>query len=114
VHVQITETGLIHTPHLEWKKDFVLILTLGSSSEEEAKPVIDLFQFIVKILGPENRLHIIVANRLGVVKQVVKSTEELKDLYSKLALPVHLAENDFERNQNILNECFELGKILSV
>jgi multimeric flavodoxin WrbA len=47
VHVQITETGLIHTPHTEWKKDFVLLLTLGSSSDSDAQPVIDLFRFMV-------------------------------------------------------------------
>lgn len=112
VHVQITEIGLIHTPHLEWKKDFVLILTLGSSSEEDAQPVIDLFRFMVKILGSENKLHIIIATRLGVVKQVAKTTVELKELYPKLGLSELLAEEDFEKNQAKLKECFDLGEKL--
>ncbi len=110
VHVQITETGLIHTPHSEWKKDFVLLLTLGSSSDSDAQPVIDLFRFMVNILGAGNKLHIITATRLGVVRQVTKTTGELTELYLKLGLPVSLAKKDFEKNRNILEECFELGK----
>lgn len=42
VHVQITESGLKHTPHVEWEKDFVLLLSLGSSSDLDAQPVIEL------------------------------------------------------------------------
>lgn len=114
VHVQITETGLKHTPHIEWNKDFVLLLSLGSSSDEDARPVIELFEYMVKILGPKNRLHIITATRLGVTKQVVKSKDELSQLYPKLGLSESLIEKDFLQNQNILNRCFELGKKLSV
>ena len=49
VHVQITESGLKHTPHLEWDKDFVLLMSLGSSSDADAKPVIELFKYILKL-----------------------------------------------------------------
>ncbi len=113
VHVQITETGLKHTPHAEWKKDFVLILTLGSSSEEDAQPVIELFHYMVNIMGPKNRLHVITATRLGVIKQVVKTKEELAELYPKLGLREALAKEDYEKNQKILQQCFYLGKQLS-
>ncbi len=113
VHVQITETGLKHTPHSEWEKDFVLILTLGSSNKEDAQPVIELFRYMVNIMGPKNRLHVLTATRLGVIKQVVKTKEELVELYPKLGLPKELAEADYEKNQKILQQCFDLGKQLS-
>ncbi len=113
VHVQITEAGLKHTPHVEWNKDFVLLLSLGSSSNEDAQPVIELFRYMVEILGPKNRLHIITATRLGVTKQVVKTEDELTALYPKLGLPDNLAEGDFLKNRQTLTECFELGEKLS-
>lgn len=113
VHVQITETGLLHKPHHPWNKDFVLLLTLGSSSSADAQPVIELFKYMVEILGPENRLHIIIGNRLGVVKQIVKSKDELAVLYPKLGLRKELVEQDAERNKEILKNCFELGEKLS-
>lgn len=114
VHVQITEAGLKHTPHTEWTKDFVLLLSLGSSNTEDAQPVIELFKYMVTMLGANNRLHIITGTRLGVTKQVVKTRDDLTELYPKLGLPVSLVEGDFDKNQKILQECFELGKTLSL
>lgn len=113
VHVQITETGLKHTPHTLWKKDFVLLLTLGSSSNEDAQPVIELVKYMVEILGPENRLHVITATRLGVVNQVIKTESELELLYPKLGLPAHLITTDIQKNKKIIENCFNLGKELS-
>ena len=109
IHVQITETGLQHTPWHTWNKDFVLILSLGSSDPVDADPVIDLFRFITSILGKNNRLHIITATRLAVVKQVIKSEEELRELYGKMRLSPDLASEDFLRNQELLEECRKLG-----
>lgn len=113
VHIQITETGLIHTPWHEWNKDIVLLLCMGSSDVSDARPVIDLFEFIKSILGPTNRLHIITATRLAVIKQVIKTEEDLRELYPKLNLPGKLAKEDFRKNQEVLKQCFELGKSLS-
>ncbi len=113
VHVQITETGLIHTPVKEWNKDFVLLLSMGSSDDSDANPVIDLFEYMKKVLGEKNRLHVIKGTRLAVIKQVQKSKEELKELYPKLMLGEHLAEMDFKNNQETLKQCFVLGKSLS-
>jgi multimeric flavodoxin WrbA len=113
VHVQITEAGLKHTPHQKWEKDFVLLLSLGSSSDSDAQPVIELFNYLVEILGPKNKLHIVIATRLGVVSQVVKSKEELAGLYPKLGLSDSLVEDDFEKNRTILKQCFDLGLKLS-
>jgi FMN-dependent NADH-azoreductase len=113
VHVQITETGLIHTPWNNWNKDFVLLLSLGSSDDSDAQPVIDLLEYMKEVLGDNNKLHVIKATRLAVIKQVLKSEEELKELYPKLMLDENLAKADFKMNQNILKKCFDLGKKLS-
>jgi multimeric flavodoxin WrbA len=109
VKVTITETGLLHTPHTVWKKDFVLLLTMGSSSTDDAAPVIDLFKYISSILGVENKLHIITANRLAVVNQLLKTEEELTRLYEKMQLPVQLAIEDSIKNKKLLDEVTHLG-----
>ncbi len=113
IHVAITETGLAHTPWVTWKKSFVLILSMGSSDDADAAPVVDLFRFMTSILGSGNELYTIKATRLAVTQQVTKSREELDQLYRKMQLPYHLAEKDFLRNQELLRQCESLGKKLS-
>ena len=113
IHVQITETGLKHTPHHTWKKDFVLLLSMGSSDNTDAEPVIDLFGFMTEMLGDGNALHVIEATRLAVVNQVLKNEQELKALYSKLLIPGYLAEADHLKNIQTLEDCYRLGHSLS-
>ena len=113
IHVQITETGLNHTPWQEWNKDFVLILSMGSSDATDADPVIDLFKFMTSILGAGNRLHVITATRLAVIRQVIRNEDELSDLYQKLKLNPQLASVDFQRNKELLKECWKLGAKIS-
>lgn len=113
IHVAVTETGLAHTPWTEWKKSFVLILSMGSSDDRDAAPVEDLFRFMTSILGPGNRLHTLKATRLAVTKQVVRSREELAQLYEKMQLPALLADKDYERNRELLRQCEALGERLS-
>jgi len=112
IHVQITESGLKHTPWHAWNKDFVLILPMGSSDPGDAGPVIDLFRFMTSILGENNRLHVITATRLAVIKQIVKSEEELRTLYGKMNLPDRLITGDFERNKELMEACRKLGQEL--
>ena len=112
VQVQITETGLLHTPHTAWEKDFVLLLTMGSSDTVDAAPVIDLFKYMTSILGPKNKLHIITANRLAAVNQLLKTEKELTRLYEKLKLPAHLVKEDAIKNQKLLDEVTDLGSSL--
>lgn len=114
VHVRITETGLIHTPYHKWSKDIVLILSLGASQTDDAQPVIDLFNYISAIMGPENRLHVITGTRLAMVNQVKHNEEELKTLYRKMGLSENLAAGDFQKNRKLLVQCHELGKRLSI
>ncbi len=113
IHVQITETGLKHTPWHTWNKDFVLLLSMGSSDDIDAKPVIELFEFMKDILGDGNHLHTIKGTRLAITRQIQKSEIELQELYPKLKLPEKLAKLDFEKNKKLLNECFKLGENLS-
>ena len=113
MHVQITEHGLKHTPWHLWQKHFVLLLCLGSSVDDDAQPIIDLFKFMIEVLGPENNLTSIIGNRLAVANQVRLSKEGLNILYSKLKLPVHLVDQDFHRNQQLLQQCYEFGKKLA-
>jgi multimeric flavodoxin WrbA len=109
VHVRVTETGLIHTPYHEWKKDFVLILSLGASQTDDAQPVIDLFKYLCSIMGPQNKLHVITGTRLAMVKQVSNTEEELVTLYRKMGLPDDLASKDYLKNHELLAQCRKLG-----
>jgi multimeric flavodoxin WrbA len=113
VHVRVTETGLIHTPYHEWKKDFVLILSLGASQTDDAQPVIDLFKYLCSIMGPQNKLHVITGTRLAMVNQVNHNEEELVALYKKMGLPNDLASEDYIINRELLAQCHELGKTLT-
>jgi len=113
VKVEITETGLNHTPWTKWHKDFVLLLSMGSSDDTDAKPIIELFEFMTSILGPENRLHVITGTRLAVTRQIEKTEEELETLYPKLNLTADIAKYDYIRNQKLLNGCFKLGEELT-
>ena len=113
VHVQITEEGVKHTPWIKWEKDFVLLLSMGSSNAVDAQPVVDLFEYMKEVMGDNKRLHIIKATRLAVVKQITKSEEELINLYPKLKIPVDFAKEDNLRNQDLLRECYDLGVSLS-
>jgi multimeric flavodoxin WrbA len=112
-HVQITEHGLVHTPHQEWNKDFVLLLSQGSPDPSDAQPVIDLFTYICRIMGKGNRLHTCLGTRLAMVNQVSKSGEELEELYGRLGLPGSLAQGDHQRNRELLERCRTLGSSLS-
>jgi putative NADPH-quinone reductase len=112
IHVQITETGLIHTPHDVWEKDFVLLMTMGSPDPEEARPVIDLFHFMVEMLGGKSRLHVKLGTRLAVSRQVIRTEPELTELYPRLGLPVALAAMDHLRNEELLGQCRALGERL--
>lgn len=113
VNIQITETGLIHTPYEKWEKDFVLLLTMGSPDKSEAQPIIDLLRFMISILGENNRLHIVTAGRLALTKQIIRSHEELVNVYQKLKLPEHLACIDLKANIEALNKCTSLAEKLT-
>jgi hypothetical protein len=82
--------------------------------DDDAQPIIDLFKFMIEVLGTENQLTSIVGTRLAVVNQVRMAKEELSILYSKLKLPAYLVDEDFQRNQQLLKQCYELGKKLAV
>lgn len=109
VHVQITPSGLKHTPHVPWEKTIVLLLPLGSSDLADAEPVAELFKFMTRIMGEKNQLRIIPATRLGVAGQVGKTLQELEILYPKMGLPAELAIEDAPKNLEITVHCRKLG-----
>ena len=110
INVQLTEDGLNHTPHQNWKKHFILLLCLGSSDDRDAQPIIELFSFITSMLGKGNSLSWVVGKRLAVAGQVGMSEERLAGLYPKLGLPSSLSKEDYRQNQLLLKRCYELGK----
>ncbi|MDZ7319083.1 MAG: flavodoxin family protein, partial [candidate division KSB1 bacterium] len=114
MQVQITEYGLKHTPWQEWRKHFVLLLALGSPLPDDAQPIIDLFNFMIEVLGSENKLSVIIGTRLAVANQVRLSLEELQLLYTKLKLPAALAMPDYRQNQTTLANCYRLGQIIAL
>ncbi len=113
VKIQMTETGLIHTPWQKWDKDLVLLLSMGTSEDIDAQPVIDLFGYIREFLGENNRLHYILGKRLAMAKQITMPESKLKILYSKLQLPIKLAEIDAVNNKRLLDNAYDLGFKLS-
>jgi hypothetical protein len=113
VKVSITEESILHEPWHQWNKDFVLLLSMGSSSDEDAKPIIELFEYMVKMLGEKNRLHIIKGTRLAVNMQIAMNGEELSKLYKKLNLSEELAKIDSVKNKELLDQCFKLGQSLT-
>ena len=113
-HVQILEHGLKHTPWNEWRKHFILLLSLGNPSIDDTKPIVDLFKFMCKELGSQNKLTTLIGTRLAVPNQIAMEKDQLNSLYEKLKIPVHLVELDYEKNQRLLKQCFDLGKKISM
>ena len=109
VKVQITESGLKHIPWQNWNKEFVLLLSMGSSDDSDAGAIVELFQYMASILGPQNKLSIVAATRLAVIRQIEKTEEELADLYPKLGLSPTLTSVDFIKNKQMLDNCYQLG-----
>jgi len=107
--VRITETGLDHHPWETWKKEFIVLLSLGSSDTTDAQPIIELFKFMVNVLGSGNRLMVVTAPRLAVPNQIRMDRAALEALYRKMSLPENLAAFDGERNHRILEQCYRLG-----
>ena len=110
MHVQMTETGLVHTPWQQWEKHFVLILSLGNQVTDDALPVEDLMKFITRTLGPRNHLTTIIGLGLGKSNQLRMTEDQLQEYYTKINLPIHLAAPHYRRNQELLEECYRLGK----
>jgi FMN-dependent NADH-azoreductase len=113
VKIRITETGLDHKPWKNWDKDFVLLLPMGSSDDSDALPIIDLFNYMIEILGGKCKLHVITATRLAVANQISKSEDDLMKFYLKMDLNPEFAKSDSKKNSNTLKEVKDLGIILS-
>ncbi|MBI9105403.1 MAG: flavodoxin family protein [Spirochaetales bacterium] len=109
IHVQITVSGLIHTPHEKWNKKICLLTAHGSSAVDDALPLVDLFKFLSEVMGPDNEFYHLNAVRLAASGQISFDEERLRGLYKKLGIPVELAVEDAERNAGYLKEAENLG-----
>lgn len=109
VHVQITGSGLIHTPVKKWNKELVVMFTMGSPDDADAQPAIEMFEFINEFLSPDKPLHVIKSTRLAVVNQLDMTKEELNTLYGKMKIDQELVEHDYLKNRLITEMCFNLG-----
>ena len=98
MHIRLTEQGLVHTPWHEWKKHFVLLLTMGAPTNEDARPVIELFEYITSVLGAENRLSVVCATGLALAGQIHMSVEQLEEAYTRLGLDPKNSDEGFVRN----------------
>jgi multimeric flavodoxin WrbA len=109
IHVQITDDGLRHIPHEEWNKKIYLLTAHGSSSLDDAVPLIDLFKFMTEVMGEENDFHTLNAVRLAVSGQISFNEEKLRTLYKKLNISEDLAAEDAVKNREYLGEARRLG-----
>ena len=103
LHVQITEEGVIHTTHEDWRKKLFLFTAHGSSSPVEARPLNELFQFMTEALGPGNELKIINGLRLAVSAQIGFNKERMLKTYEMLGLPADLVDEDLKKNSEWLD-----------
>ncbi|MBI9100932.1 MAG: flavodoxin family protein [Spirochaetales bacterium] len=109
IHVQITEEGLIHTPWQTWKRRIILLTCMGSSSAEDAKPLEELFESLIDIMGGECEFTSLTATRLAVGGQIGMPEQDLAELYLKLKIPITLAGPDSLHNRAILTRLKDMG-----
>jgi putative NADPH-quinone reductase len=110
MHIRITEQGLVHTPWQEWNKHFVLLLTMGAPTDDDARPVVELFEYITGVLGTANRLSVVAATGLALAGQINMSAGQLSDAYEKLGLDSNRSNVDYACNQSYLTAAEELGR----
>jgi len=110
MNVRITDTGLVHTPWHQWKKHFILLLTMGAPTDDDSRPVVELFEYITSVLGPENRLSVVSATGLALAGQITMSLEQLQDAYSRLGLDPESFGEGYSRNKGFLDAAEQLGR----
>ncbi len=110
IHVQITPDGLIHTPHSIWNKKIILLTAHGSSSTDDALPLVQMFSFMTESMGEGNGFSYMNAVRLAVSGQIEFDEQKLKDVYEKLKIPAALAGEDVRRNREYLEKAREMGR----
>ena len=110
MQVRLTEQGLVHTPWHEWKKHFVLLLTMGAPTDEDARPVVELFEYITSVLGSANKLSVVSATGLALARQITMDAGQLSVAYEKLGLDPGKSDKDYVRNCGFLSDAQELGR----
>jgi len=77
MNAKLTVAELEYTPYAEWKKDFVLLLSMGSSLPENAQPVLDYFNNLNKELDSNNKVHSIIGTRMALPGQISFTQEKM-------------------------------------
>ncbi len=113
VNVKLTENALDYQAFDKWDKDFVLLLSLGSSSVQDAEPIIELFQHITNLLQCRDRLHYLIARRMILSGQIFMDEQSLSNFYDKLGINKNEASQDYLKNKDLLQKCKELAERLS-
>lgn len=108
VRVSVTENGLDHKPNFVWNKNFVLLLSLGSSSTDDARHIIEVFEHLSSILDCKNKFRYVIARRQVISGQILYDEEQLSKFYQKINLPANLAIEDAKANFEILQTCRNL------
>lgn len=109
MHVRMTEKGIIHTPWQQWRKHFVLLMSLGDVKDSDARPVLELMDFMVAVLGRDNKLSTVIGTGLGISGQVAMPEEKLAAFYEKIGMSPDLAPEHHKRNMEWLKQCYRLG-----
>lgn len=113
MHIRLTDAGLVHTPWQQWSKHFVMLLSMGAPAGSDARPIIELFEYMAGVLGQGNRLSVVAAGGLALAGQVTMDAVQLREAYEKLGLDPGRAEADAERNRGFLEATRELGRTLA-
>ncbi|HOK37220.1 MAG TPA: flavodoxin family protein [Bacteroidales bacterium] len=113
VNVNLTENALDYQAFDKWNKDFVLLLSLGSSSLKDTEPIIELFQHITNLLLCRDRLYYLIARRMILSGQILMNEQSLSNFYDKLGINKNEASQDYLKNKDLLQKCKELGESLS-
>lgn len=111
IQIKMTPTGLIHHPCWKDRKKYAFVFSLGDRKDHDTIPAKNILTFWAKLFGSKDEdIMELIGYGLAIRRQVTLSKERLKNLYGKLALPVELVEKDFQKNQALLKNAFEIGR----
>jgi multimeric flavodoxin WrbA len=114
VHVQMTPTGLTHTPRFSGQKRFVVLMSMGGRDESEIQWIIHTFTLTSLQFGGDGTLFdTLLGKGLGLQGQLDADPTRLTKLFEKLGLPVENVNDAFEENQRLKKQAGEIGRRLA-
>jgi multimeric flavodoxin WrbA len=110
IHIQVKPDQLLHQPWKIWNKQIIVILSQGAPNPSEALLVKKVFEKTMGFFLQSMPIQFIIGCGLVTSGQVAMTLPELQKLYAKLSLPIEKAAIDYQRNQQLMNNCFALGE----